>query len=77
MPNYDYACLNCKRTIEVMHKMTEGAGQCPHCGGMLERIWNFEGSMQFKGEGFHCNDYADPVLKEDQRLIEQCERRFG
>ena len=78
MPSYDYACLNCKRTLTRLHKMAEGPGQCPHCSGILERIWSgFGGAVIFKGQGFHCNDYGDPVAKEDNRLIEQCEKKFG
>jgi putative FmdB family regulatory protein len=76
MPNYTYACLDCKRKVDRYHRITEEPDErCPYCGGIMERIICFEGHVILKGAGFHKNDYMDPVQKEDLRLIEECERK--
>lgn len=78
MPNYTYACLNCKRRVDRYHSIAEDPEEkCPYCGGMMERIICFDGSIQLHGAGFHKNDYADPIFKADQKRIEECEKKFG
>jgi len=57
MPNYRYQCIACKHTINVMHSIKQRLTICSECGGELKRLINFDGYVELKGKGFHCNDY--------------------
>ncbi|MCK5019743.1 MAG: hypothetical protein KAS32_21975 [Candidatus Peribacteraceae bacterium] len=57
MPNYTYACLDCKRTAHIFHSIKKVEKTCPYCGGLLERAVCFDGYVDLKGAGFHKNDY--------------------
>ena len=56
MPTYDYRCLDCGTTIEVIHPMSEdGPSACAVCGGPVRRVL-FPTGIIFKGSGFYRND---------------------
>ena len=77
MPTYTYACMNCKRRVDKYHRRMENSDErCPFCGGIMERVICFEGHINLVGQGFHKNDYADPIFKADQKRIEECEKKF-
>lgn len=64
MPAYDYRCLDCDLTFEVVRKVGESAEEtCPSCGGPTKRVFTPVGVV-FKGSGFHNTDYK-PRPKED------------
>ncbi|MFM8333191.1 MAG: FmdB family zinc ribbon protein [Candidatus Methylumidiphilus sp.] len=35
MPTYDYQCQACRQTFTALHKISEPAPPCPHCGSAL------------------------------------------
>lgn len=55
MPTYDFACLNCDLSIEIVQSIYEGAPKdplCERCGNRLIRSYNAP-AIQFKGGGFY------------------------
>jgi putative FmdB family regulatory protein len=58
MPLYEYRCVECNRTQEVIQRFSdpEPVG-CPVCGGDLERLLSAP-AIRFKGSGWYINDYA-------------------
>lgn len=59
MPNYDYVCDSCNYTEEKLQPMSDEPLElaCPVCGGPLRRKIGKGAVLDFKGSGFHCNDY--------------------
>ena len=58
MPLYEYRCLSCRETIEVIQKVADPPRtECPSCGGELEKLLSAP-AIQFKGEGWYVTDYA-------------------
>jgi putative FmdB family regulatory protein len=56
MPNYEFTCLVCDKTITLTLKLTESQSiTCPECGEMMRRSYNF-GAITFKGSGFYRTD---------------------
>ena len=52
MPFYDYRCVNCGATVEVLHGIDDqGARSHDGCGGALERQFS-AASIHFKGSGW-------------------------
>lgn len=54
MPTYEYACINCDKTVEITRSIHEPSDtqQCPDCGYNLVRVFSAPG-IQFKGSGFY------------------------
>jgi putative FmdB family regulatory protein len=54
MPTYDYACIECDETLEVVrgYHDRESIPPCPKCGYGMARVYNAPG-IQFKGSGFY------------------------
>jgi len=57
MPLYEYKCKECKRSFEVLQKITEEPiEKCIHCAGKVEKLISVS-SFQFKGSGWYITDY--------------------
>lgn len=58
MPIYEYACVECKKTAEVMQKSTDPAPErCESCGGgPLEKLVS-RSSFALKGTGWYVTDF--------------------
>ena len=74
MPVYEYRCPKCGE-FEVEQRITEDAlTSCPECGAEVKKLIPRKMHIQFKGSGFHVNDYpsgrgrstGDPKTKEDK-----------
>ena len=58
MPLYDYRCLQCGETFEVMQKFSDELLKTHEgCGGELERLVSVP-AIQFKGTGWYVTDYG-------------------
>lgn len=58
MPLYEYKCLNCGSSLEVLQKVHEPPlKKCPKCGGLLKKVLS-PPAIQFKGSGWYITDYA-------------------
>ena len=56
MPNYEFTCLVCDKTITMTLKLTDSQYIiCPECGEQMKRSYNF-GAVTFKGSGFYRTD---------------------
>lgn len=60
MPTYDYQCSSCKKTLEILQKISaEPLKECPECGlSTLVRGVGGGIGLQFQGTGFYITDYA-------------------
>ena len=64
MLTYDYKCLDCKRTFEIVQRMTESPKRkCPKCGGRVKRLIGGGAGIIFKGSGFYATDYRSDSYK--------------
>ncbi|HEY1204577.1 MAG: zinc ribbon domain-containing protein [Bryobacteraceae bacterium] len=58
MPLYEYKCLGCGETFEVLQRFSDPQLKVHQaCGGLVERIIS-PSAFQFKGTGFYVTDYA-------------------
>ena len=58
MPLYEYKCLTCGSSLEVLQKVNEPQlKKCPKCGGLLKKIFS-PPALQFKGSGWYITDYG-------------------
>lgn len=58
MPLYEYKCLTCGSSLEVLQKVNEPQlKKCPKCGGLLKKVLS-PSALQFKGSGWYVTDYA-------------------
>ena len=58
MPLYEYQCLSCGRTSEVIQRLSEPPlATCDRCGGDLKKLLSAP-AFQFKGSGWYVTDYA-------------------
>lgn len=56
MPNYAYACTECKHHFEIVQSFTDDSlTTCPECSGRLRKLFNAVGVV-FKGSGFYRTD---------------------
>ena len=58
MPIYDYKCPLCNWIKEDIYKERRHH-KCPRCGEPMKRLYNGSVKLEFKGSGFHANDYKD------------------
>jgi putative FmdB family regulatory protein len=59
MPLYEYECKQCKRHTEKIQKFSDPEiTQCPHCGGLLERVVSAP-AISFKGGGWYADGYGN------------------
>ena len=58
MPIYEYECAKCRKTFEVIQKMSDKPlKKHEGCGGSLTKLISKAG-FQFKGTGWYVTDYA-------------------
>ena len=58
MPLYEYECLQCRRHTEKIQKFSDAEiTECPHCGGLLERVISAP-AIAFKGSGWFKDLYS-------------------
>src|SRR5580698_9805075 len=58
MPIYEYSCAKCKKTIEVIQKMSSGSLRTHvGCGGKLTKLIS-RSAFQLKGTGWYVTDYG-------------------
>lgn len=58
MPIYEYHCVACRKTHEIIQKVNEAPlAICPACGGKLEKQLSLS-SFQLKGGGWYREGYA-------------------
>jgi len=58
MPLYEYRCVDCDRTVEVLQRVSDpDPVECSYCGGKLERQLSAP-AIRFKGAGWYVNDYG-------------------
>jgi len=59
MPAYDFRCLKCGSTCEVVRPVADRSPVvCPTCGGDTKRVFTPVG-VAFKGSGFYNTDYKN------------------
>jgi putative FmdB family regulatory protein len=59
MPLYEYECTQCMRRTEKIQKFSDPEiTQCPHCGGLLERVVSAP-AVSFKGGGWYADGYGN------------------
>jgi putative FmdB family regulatory protein len=58
MPLYEYKCKQCKKHTEHIQKFSDPEiAECPHCGGLLERVVS-AAAISFKGGGWFKDGYS-------------------
>ncbi|MFP4081331.1 MAG: FmdB family zinc ribbon protein [Candidatus Aminicenantes bacterium] len=58
MPLYEYRCLRCGVSFEVLQKIGDSPlKKCLKCGGVLKKIIS-PPAIQFKGSGWYVTDYS-------------------
>lgn len=58
MPLYEFKCLRCGASFEVLQKVNDSPlKKCLKCGGNLEKVI-YPPAIQFKGNGWYVTDYA-------------------
>src|SRR5713101_7627711 len=67
MPIYEYECAKCRKTIEVIQKMSDKPlKKHEKCGGALTKLISAAG-FQFKGTGWYVTDYARKDAKGESK----------
>ena len=83
MPNYEYQCLDCKRTFELFFTFTEygnKAAECTHCGS--SNVRRKIGRIRVaRSDESHMESLADPgnldKIDEDPRALGQMMRQMS
>lgn len=58
MPIYEYGCVKCGKTHEIMQKFSDDPMTvCPDCGGEVRKLIS-NTSFVLKGTGWYATDYA-------------------
>ena len=58
MPVYEYGCIKCGKTHEIMQKFSDAPmAACPDCGGAVKKLISHT-SFVLKGTGWYATDYA-------------------
>jgi len=71
MPLYEYKCLTCGYSLEVIQKINEPRlKKCPKCGGLLKKILS-PPALQFKGSGWYITDYAQNEKPEKETKVNE------
>ena len=63
MANYEYRCAACGHRFERVAVIGSAPvrPKCPECGKRGKRVFG-PPMVQFKGSGFHVNDYGRPTV---------------
>ncbi|NTU43545.1 MAG: zinc ribbon domain-containing protein [Nitrospirales bacterium] len=58
MPIYEYQCLECGKSHEIIQKFSDAPMEkCPACGGQMKKLIS-NTSFVLKGTGWYVTDYA-------------------
>lgn len=58
MPLYEYKCLKCGFSFEILQRINEKTvKRCLNCGGPVQKVIS-PPALQFKGTGWYITDYA-------------------
>ena len=69
MPLYEYKCLKCGRTFEILQKVDdEPVKTCINCGGPVKKLIS-PSAIKFKGQGWYINDYAKKSTKQKKKSV--------
>ena len=63
MPVYDYECPHCKKTTEVVRKMSDTSKVFCKCGTVMQRLIS-RTHFVLRGGGWAKDGYAPPKPKE-------------
>ena len=75
MPIYEYECEKCRKTIEVIQKMSDKPlKKHDGCGGALTKLISAAG-FQFKGTGWYVTDYARKETKSETKEKDTHEKK--
>lgn len=58
MPIREYKCKQCQHAFEKVEGERKSPRWCPNCGRRTAHRIPSTSNAQFKGQGFHANDYA-------------------
>jgi putative FmdB family regulatory protein len=74
MPIYEYACQNCKHTLDALQKMSDDPlVDCPECGkAALKRLVSAP-RFRLKGGGWYETDFK----KDNQRNVHKSDSESG
>ncbi len=68
MPLYDYRCLQCNHTFEVLHaRDSDGPSECPSCHAKTPEKLLSAGNFHLKGGGWYVTDFKDPPKNKTQQ----------
>ncbi|MDI6802200.1 MAG: zinc ribbon domain-containing protein [Thermodesulfovibrionales bacterium] len=63
MPIYEYECIKCGKTQEIMQKFSDAPiTNCPECNGQMKKLIS-NTSFVLKGGGWYVTDYASSERK--------------
>lgn len=63
MPIYEYECLKCSKTFEVMQKFSDpDVNECRFCGAEVRRLLS-PPAVIFKGSGWYVSDFPNADRK--------------
>lgn len=66
MPIYEYACTNCKHTLDALQKMSDDPlTECPECGKATLKKCLSAPRFRLKGQGWYETDFK----KDNQRNV--------
>jgi putative FmdB family regulatory protein len=58
MPIYEYECLKCGKTSEVLQRFSDPPlCECPECKGAVRKLISMS-TFHLKGSGWYVTDYA-------------------
>jgi putative FmdB family regulatory protein len=71
MPVYEYGCLKCGKTHEIMQKFSDAPmAACPDCGGEVKKLISHT-SFVLKGSGWYVTDYAGNKNPDKDKTTQQ------
>ncbi|MBN1620605.1 zinc ribbon domain-containing protein [candidate division WOR-3 bacterium] len=74
MPLYEYECVKCGKSFELLRDFNSSSEiQCPFCGAAAKKIISSGIGFIFKGSGFYKTDYKDKPAKSCEKKETKCE----
>lgn len=59
MITYEYKCLECGSKFTVVQSIKDDPiEKCDKCGGPVQKLFNAQADVIYKGKGFYVNDYS-------------------
>jgi putative FmdB family regulatory protein len=77
MPIYEYGCVKCGKTHEIMQKFSDAPlAVCPDCGGEVRKLIS-NTSFVLKGTGWYATDYASSKTAGEGKINKTSETKAG